>query len=119
MSAEYSTGQFSVLLVDTASLYLKPVSVAKKGKRTHWLTGRRIIYVSVPREPLTKFVQVGPFKASVYHREQKNILREAAADRRNCLQKGQHKTADCPNLLAFHVTVTFIRTYFAVLFRFK
>ena len=68
----------------------------EKGKLTHWLTGR-IIYVSVPREPLPKFIQVGPFKASVYHREQKNILREAAADCRNCLQKGQHKTADCPN----------------------
>ena len=69
----------------------------EKGKLTHWLTGRRIIYVSVPREPLPKFIQVGPFRASVYHREQKNILREAAADCRNCLQKGQHKTADCPN----------------------
>ena len=53
--------------------------------------------MSVPREPLPKFIQVGPFKASVYHREQKNILREAAADCRNCLQKGQHKTADCFN----------------------
>ena len=51
----------------------------------------------VPREPLPKFIQVGPFRASVYHREQKNILREAAADCRNCLQKGQHKTANCPN----------------------
>ena len=69
----------------------------EKGKQTHWLTGRRIIYVSVPRKPLPKFIQVGPFKASVYHREQKNILREAAADCRNCLQKGQLKTADCPN----------------------
>ena len=69
----------------------------EKGKLTHWLTGRRIIYVSVPRDPLPKFIQVGPFKASVYHREQKNILREAAANCRNCLQKGQHKTADCPN----------------------
>ena len=71
----------------------------EKGKLTvtHWLTGRRIIYVSVPRELLPKFIQVGPFKASVYHREHKNILREAAADCRNCLQKGQHKTADCPN----------------------
>ena len=51
----------------------------------------------VPREPLPKFIQVGPFRASVYHREQKNILREAAADCRNCLQKGQHKTANRPN----------------------
>ena len=39
----------------------------EKGKLIHWLTGRRIIYVSVPREPLPKFIQVGPFKASVYH----------------------------------------------------
>ena len=69
----------------------------EKGKLTHWLTGRRIISVSVPRDPLPKFIQVGPFKASVYHREQKDILREAAADYRNCPQKGQHKTADCPN----------------------
>ena len=69
----------------------------EKGKLTHWLTGRRIISVSVPRDPLPKFIQVGPFRASVYHREQKNILREAAADCRNCLQKGQHKTAACPN----------------------
>ena len=46
---------------------------------------------------VVELMQVGPFKASVYHREQKNILREAAADCRNCLQKGQHKTADCPN----------------------
>ena len=69
----------------------------KKGKLTHWLTGRRIIVVLVPRNPLPKSIQVGPFKASAYHRKQKNILREAAADCRNCLQKGQHKTADCPN----------------------
>ena len=65
-----------------------------KGKVTHWLTGRSIIVVSVPREPLPKFIQVEPFKASVYHREQKNVLREEAAGCRNCLQKGQHKTAD-------------------------
>lgn len=69
----------------------------ERGKLTHWLTGRRIIYVSIPREPLPKHIQVGPFRASVYHREQKDPLREAAAECRKCLQKGQHKTADCPN----------------------
>ena len=46
----------------------------EKGKLTHWLTGRRIIYVSVPRDPLPKLIQVGPFKASVYHREQKRTF---------------------------------------------
>ena len=45
----------------------------EKGKLTHWLAGRRIIYVSVPREPLPKFIQVGPFKTSVYHREQRTF----------------------------------------------
>ena len=46
----------------------------EKGKLTHWLTGRRINYVSVPRDPLPKLIQVGPFKASVYHREQKRTF---------------------------------------------
>ena len=46
----------------------------EKGKLTHWLTGRRILYVSVPRDPLPKLIQVEPFKASVYHREQKRTF---------------------------------------------
>ena len=66
----------------------------ESGKLTHWKTGRRILYVSVPKEPLPKTIQIGAFKAALYHKEQKTAERQAEAECRRCLTKG-HKAAQC------------------------
>ena len=64
------------------------------GKLTRWKTGRRIVYIDVPAKPLPKSLEVGSFKASLFHREQKEADRLRDADCRNCLQKG-HAAAAC------------------------
>jgi len=64
------------------------------GKLTRWKTGRRFMYIALPAKPLPKTVQIGPFKASVYHREQKLSSTDTVCSK--CLQKG-HRFANCPN----------------------
>ena len=66
----------------------------ENGKLTHWKTGRRFVYIQVPDAPLPTNVNIGPFKASLYHREQKTAQRQKEAECRRCLQKG-HRTVDC------------------------
>ncbi|KAL8609418.1 hypothetical protein ACOMHN_006605 [Nucella lapillus] len=68
----------------------------ENGKMTHWKTGRRILYIGVPNVPLQKNVQIGPFRASLYHKEQKLIREQKDAECRNCLRKG-HQTRKCQN----------------------
>ena len=68
----------------------------KNGKLTRWKTGRRFLYIGVPSEPLPKIVEIGPFKASFYHKEQKTEERQSEAECRKCLQKG-HRAAACVN----------------------
>lgn len=65
-----------------------------KGKLTHWKTGRRFVYISLPKSPLPRTLEVGPFKASLFHKEQKTADRQKAATCRKCLQTG-HMAADC------------------------
>ncbi|KAL8619141.1 hypothetical protein ACOMHN_019413 [Nucella lapillus] len=43
------------------------------GKLTRWKTGRRFLYIDIPVKPLPKQVEMGPFKASIYHKEQKRM----------------------------------------------
>jgi hypothetical protein len=66
----------------------------EKGKLTHWKTGRRFMYIALPQTPLQRNLDIGPFKASLFHKEQKTADRQRAATCRNCLQPG-HLSADC------------------------
>ena len=52
----------------------------KNGKLTRWKTGRRFLYIVVPSEPLPKIVEIGPFEASFYHKEQKREERQIEAE---------------------------------------
>ncbi|KAL8621862.1 hypothetical protein ACOMHN_046066 [Nucella lapillus] len=61
------------------------------GKLTRWKTGRRFLYIDIPAKPLPKQVEMGPFKVSIYHKEQKRMDKECG----KCLQKG-HQAAGCP-----------------------
>ena len=79
----------------------------KHGKLTRWRTGRRFLYIDVPTVPLPKSVEMGPFKAALYHKEQKfrydcvkclgNGHQSAVCDRpvkcRQCFADG-HKAGD-------------------------
>ena len=66
----------------------------RDGRLTRWKTGRRFIYIDIPKEPLPKNIDMGPFKAALYHKEQKKTTHHAEC--RRCLQKG-HSSALCPN----------------------
>lgn len=43
----------------------------ERGGLTRWLTGRRFVYIDVPKTPLPARLLIGSYQASVYHREQK------------------------------------------------
>jgi hypothetical protein len=83
---------------------LKDVSVRSKiiaerdrdenGKLTRWKTGRRFLYISVPATPLPSSLPVGPFKASLFYKEQSTATRQAHAECRKCLEKG-HRASEC------------------------
>ena len=60
-----------------------------EGRLTNWITGRRMVEVVVPQTPLPKILDVGLFKAHLFHREMK-----AEMVCRRCLQKG-HLAAKC------------------------
>jgi len=64
------------------------------GKLTHWKTGRRFVYIQTPKVPLPGFADIGPFKAKLYHKEQKTAKQQSEAACRKCLEKG-HRAADC------------------------
>jgi hypothetical protein len=66
----------------------------EKGKLTHWKTGRRFVYISIPSTPLPKTLNIGPFKAALYHKEQRTVDRQQAAECRRCLERG-HRAAEC------------------------
>ena len=64
-----------------------------RGGLTRWLTGRRFMYIQVPERPLPPRVELGPFKATLFHFEQK-AARQLQCGR--CLQPG-HASAGCEN----------------------
>ena len=43
----------------------------KDGKLTNWETGRRFVFITIPRSPLEKDLQVGIFSAEIYYQEMK------------------------------------------------
>ncbi|GFS17866.1 hypothetical protein ElyMa_004993300 [Elysia marginata] len=61
----------------------------RSGNLTDWVTGRRIVWIEMPATTLPFTTQIGPFKAWVYYREQKNVCRR-------CFRQG-HKTEECKN----------------------
>ena len=58
------------------------------GKLTWWKNGRRLVFIAVPTHPLPKEVPKGPFRGTLYHKEQKT-----AATCTNCLQKSHNSSA--------------------------
>lgn len=68
----------------------------ENGGLTRWLTGRRFIYVEVPDRPLPARVNLGNFKASIYHFEQKEERRIQQGTCGRCLTQG-HTASNCRN----------------------
>jgi hypothetical protein len=58
------------------------------GKLTRWKTGHRFVYIEPPTKPLPKSLQIGAFRASIYHRGQ--TPKQCA----RCLAK-THRTHEC------------------------
>ncbi len=58
------------------------------GKLTRWKTGRRFVFIAVPSQPLPKEVPIGPFRGTLYHKEQKTVTTCT-----NCLQKSHNSSA--------------------------
>ena len=65
-----------------------------RGKLTRWKTGRRFVYITVPDKPLSRQLSIGPFKASIYHREQKQTTADVTCSK--CFRKGQ-SFSGCPH----------------------
>ena len=64
-------------------------------KMTNWLTGRRFIYIEVPKKDLPKYVSMGPFKARLLYRDPS---KENTVKCRKCLGSG-HWASTCNNLV--------------------
>ena len=62
------------------------------GRLTNCETGDRIAIISIPETPLPIFMEIGKYRAKVYHRGQYNERLNC----NKCLQKG-HSTRDCTN----------------------
>lgn len=61
------------------------------GKLTNWVTGGRIAWIEVPKEPVSPMIDCGLFKAKIYYKE---MVREIEC--RRCLGKG-HVVKNCTN----------------------
>ena len=66
----------------------------RDGKLTHFLTGRRFVFINAPLKPLGKSVKIRGFTARLYHKEQLKDKREAECTR--CLACG-HRVWQCVN----------------------
>ena len=66
------------------------------GGLTRWLTGRRFIYIEIPRDPLPERIKLGSFTATFYHKEQKTLKANKESECKRCFQLG-HKSNSCPN----------------------
>ena len=66
----------------------------KDGKLTNWETGRRFVFITVPKSPLEKDLQVGIFSAEIYYWEMKARREEKWCG--GCLLP-DHVAAQCTN----------------------
>ena len=62
------------------------------GQLTRWLTGRRYMFIEVPHTPLPTKAELGPFRPSIWHYEQK---RRQTSKCGRCFEG--HLTTECPN----------------------
>lgn len=83
--------------VDTRSELFIEKARDENYQLTHWKTGRRFLFISVPDEPLPRSMEIGGFKARLYHKEQKGLGQsDQNITCKKCLEKG-HKAAQCQN----------------------
>ena len=61
----------------------------KDGKLTRFLTGRRFLFIEIPSSPSQRSVEVGPFRATLYHTEMKSKDPKCG----KCLQTGHVASA--------------------------
>lgn len=59
------------------------------GKLTNWVTGRRMVWIEIPKSPLPRLVDCGLFKAVIFHKE---MIKEMEC--RKCFGRG-HKAKEC------------------------
>ena len=64
------------------------------GKMTRFLTGRRFVFITVPKTPLVKSVKISVFTAKLFHWEQK--MNKSPPVCSVCLQTGHHRSV-CTN----------------------
>ena len=82
---EYSLGQIGCEL--RSSIVMERARDADN-RLTRFITGRRFVFITIPSEPLGKFLKVSVFTATVYHKEQKTHDRPTTCSR--CLETGHH-----------------------------
>ena len=68
----------------------------KSNRLTRFKTGRRQFFIAVPDTPLPRKMQIGHFKAEVYHKEQRQVALQATRECYKCLETG-HIAATCEN----------------------
>lgn len=66
----------------------------KDNKLTRFQTGRRFVFITVPKTPLEKTLAVAGFQAKIYHREQKTVRKDIVCSK--CLQTNHHVSV-CEN----------------------
>ena len=72
--------------VKTRSRLLDERTRDDNGKLSHFKTGRRFIYIDVPKKPLPKTLQMGIFNTTLFHKEQKVVTCFI------CLLQGHHSS---------------------------
>lgn len=96
----YSNEEIEEALIKLSCQLMSPIRYEcardDHGKLTRWKTGRRFVFITIPASPLPREVDVGRFKAKLYHREQRALLQESNSVCYNCLEKG-HFSFSCVN----------------------
>eukprot|EP00745_Piridium_sociabile_P029550 TRINITY_DN4859_c0_g1_i2.p1 TRINITY_DN4859_c0_g1~~TRINITY_DN4859_c0_g1_i2.p1 ORF type:complete len:370 (-),score=53.75 TRINITY_DN4859_c0_g1_i2:82-1191(-) len=57
-------------------------------KLTRFETGRRFVFITLPTTPLEKTLKVGPFTATIFHKEQPKVVKSVTCSK--CLQPNHH-----------------------------
>ena len=68
------------------------------GKLTRFLTGRRFVFIEIPSSPLQRSVELGPFRATLYHRKMRAKEKKKCG---KCLQTG-HTALICISNIVCH-----------------
>ena len=65
--------------------------VRDEGKLTNWVSGRRFVWIELPKKRLSKVLDMGLFKGFLFHKEMKE-----EEECGNCLKRG-HSRRECKN----------------------